>query len=112
MAYAIALAVRNPEALSYFIRPLAGESAETGVQIFADTRSRMEPVPHTERRSGCANPIARIADHDGGTEVEASLGLDGLSVAVSKTLHAPAWLQIWWIGQTPFGGLLKTFRRM
>jgi hypothetical protein len=33
-------------------------------------------------------------------------------MAVSKTLHAPAWLQIWWNDQTPFGGLRKTFRRM
>jgi hypothetical protein len=57
-------------------------------------------------------PYSRLADHDGGFEVEASLGLDGPSMAVSKTLHAPAWLQIWWNDQTPFGGLRKTFRRM
>jgi hypothetical protein len=57
-------------------------------------------------------PYSRLADHDGGFEVEANLGLDGPSMAVSKTLHAPAWLQIWWNDQTPFGGLRKTFRRM
>ena len=45
-------------------------------------------------------PFSRLTDHDGGFEVEACLGLDGPSVAVSKTLHAPAWLQIWCIGQT------------
>jgi hypothetical protein len=33
------------------------------------------------------NSTGRLADHDGGFEVEASLGLDGPSVAVSKTLR-------------------------
>jgi hypothetical protein len=57
-------------------------------------------------------PYSTLAHTEGGLKVEASVGLEGPSVSVSKTLTLPAWLQLWWNEHTPFGGLRKTFRRM
>jgi hypothetical protein len=57
-------------------------------------------------------PFSRLADHDGGFQVEVSLGLDGPKIALSKQLRLPAWLRHWWNDQTPFGNMRKTFRRM
>lgn len=54
----------------------------------------------------------RLADGEGGPNVEASLGLEGPTLSVSKTVMLPAWLKLCWNEQTPFGGLRKTFRRM
>jgi hypothetical protein len=53
----------------------------------------------------------RLADGEGGLKVEASLRLEGPTLSVSKTVMLPAWLKLWWIEQTPFGGLRKSFRR-
>jgi len=57
-------------------------------------------------------PYSTLADTEGGLKVEASLGLEGPSVSVSRTLTVPAWLKLWWNEYAPFGGLRKTFRRM
>ena len=57
-------------------------------------------------------PFSTLAHADGGLKVEAKLGLEGPSVSISKALSLPTWLQVWWNGHTPFGGLRKTFRRM
>lgn len=57
-------------------------------------------------------PFSTLADGEGGLKVEASIGLEGPQLAVSNTLHAPAWLKLWWNDHAPFGGLRKTFRRM
>lgn len=57
-------------------------------------------------------PFSTLAEASGGLQVEASLGLDGPSLSMSKTVTLPAWLQLWWNTRTPFGGLRKTFRRL
>jgi regulatory helix-turn-helix LysR family protein len=57
-------------------------------------------------------PFSELAEHDGGFEVEASVGMEGPKVALSKELHLPGWLRLWWNDHTPFGGMRKTFRRM
>ena len=57
-------------------------------------------------------PFSTLAESSGGFQVEASIGLDGPSLSVSKTVTLPAWLQLWWNTHTPFGGLRKTFRRL
>ncbi len=57
-------------------------------------------------------PYSTLATSSGGLKVEASLGLEGPSVSVSRTLTPPAWLRLWWNEHAPFGGLRKTFRRM
>jgi hypothetical protein len=57
-------------------------------------------------------PFSELAERDGGFEVEASVGMEGPKVALSKELHLPGWLRLWWNDHTPFGGMRKTFRRM
>ena len=58
------------------------------------------------------SPYSRLADPDGGIDVEFGLGLEGPSVAISKSFQLPAWLRLWWNDHVPFGGIRKTFRRM
>ena len=57
-------------------------------------------------------PFSRLAEDNGGFHVEVSVGMEGPKVALSKELHLPAWLRLWWNDHSPFGGMQKTFRRM
>lgn len=57
-------------------------------------------------------PFSKPADGEGGLKVEASVDMHALKLSASKTLTVPAWLNLWWNIDTPFGGLRKTFRRM
>jgi hypothetical protein len=57
-------------------------------------------------------PFSRLAEHNGGFHVEVSVGMEGPKAALSRELHLPAWLRLWWNDQSPFGGVQKTFRRM
>jgi hypothetical protein len=57
-------------------------------------------------------PFSQLAEQDGGFQVEVSVGMEGPKVKLSRELHLPAWLRLWWNDHTPFGGIRKTFRRM
>jgi hypothetical protein len=57
-------------------------------------------------------PFSKLAEHDGGFHVEMSFGMEGPQVALSKDVHLPGWLRLWWNDNTPWGRLQKTFRRM
>jgi hypothetical protein len=57
-------------------------------------------------------PFSELAEHNGGFTVEASVGMEGPKASLSKEVHLPSWLKLWWNDNTPFGSMRKSFRRM